>query len=137
MRNKSHMHAVEVIGDQVARRAVRRARGFGSLQRRIDKAGEGGRHLVLTDVAIRRYCEYMKNITVSLDDETYRRARMIAAQRDTSVSALVKRFLLELASGETETERLKREERALRERITAFRASDRLSRDDLHNRRGA
>ena len=33
------------------------------------------------------------------------------------MSALVKRFLLELASGETETKRLKREERALRERI--------------------
>jgi uncharacterized protein YdaU (DUF1376 family) len=78
----------------------------------------------------------MKNITVSLDDETYRRARMIAAQRDTSVSALVKRFLLELGSRETETERLKREERALRGRITAFRASDRLSRDELHRRGG-
>jgi hypothetical protein len=52
----------------------------------------------------------MKNLTVSLDDETYRRARMIAAQRDTSVSALVKRFLLDLASGESETERLKRQE---------------------------
>jgi Family of unknown function (DUF6364) len=76
----------------------------------------------------------MKNITVSLDEETYRRARMIAAQRDTSVSALVKRFLLELGSRETETERLKREERALRERITTFCASDRLSRDDLYQR---
>jgi len=88
----------------------------------------------LTGVIVQDYCEYMKNVTVSLDDETYRRARMIAAQRDTSVSALVKRFLLELASGETESERLKRDERALRERITAFRASDRLSRDDLHHR---
>ena len=76
----------------------------------------------------------MKNITVSLDDETYRRARMIAAQRDTSVSALVKRFLTELACGETEFERLKREERALREQITNFFASDRLSRDEIHER---
>ena len=76
----------------------------------------------------------MKNITVSLDDETYRRARMIAAQRDTSVSALVKGFLVELASGETESERLKRQERALRERLAAFRASDRLPRDDIHGR---
>jgi hypothetical protein len=42
-------------------------------------------------------CETMKNITVSLDEDTYRRARMAAAQRDTSVSALVKRFLVELA----------------------------------------
>jgi hypothetical protein len=82
------------------------------------------------------YCDYVKNITVSLDEETYRQARMIAAQRNTSVSALVKRFLLELGSGETETERLKREERALRERVTAFRASDRVSRDELHHRDG-
>jgi hypothetical protein len=78
----------------------------------------------------------MRNITVSLDDDTYRRARMIAAQRDTSVSALVKQFLLEIASGESETERLKRQERELRERVTDFDASDRLSRDDVH-RRGA
>jgi phage shock protein A len=78
----------------------------------------------------------VKNITVSLDDETYRRARMAAAERDTSVSALVKRFLTELGSGETEAERLKREERALRERIKSFRAGDRLSRDDLHRRGG-
>ena len=76
----------------------------------------------------------MKNITVSLDDETYRRARVIAAERDTSVSALVKQFLVELGSGESETERLKREERALRERIVDFDASDRLSRDDAHRR---
>lgn len=76
----------------------------------------------------------MKNITVSLDDETYRRARIIAAQRDTSVSALVKRFLTELASGETEFQRLKREERELREQITNFSWSDRLPRDEVHVR---
>jgi uncharacterized protein YdaU (DUF1376 family) len=76
----------------------------------------------------------MKNITVSLDEETYRRARIIAAQRETSVSALVKQFLVELAEGESEAERLKREERKLRERITVFRASDRLSRDEAHER---
>jgi hypothetical protein len=77
----------------------------------------------------------MKNITVSLDDETYRRARMIAAERDTSVSALVKKFLVELASGESEFERLKREEAELRKQITNFSASDRLSRDELCDRR--
>jgi hypothetical protein len=59
---------------------------------------------------------------------------MIAAERDTSVSALVKRFLVELAADESDSERLKREERALRDRITAFRASDRLGRDELHER---
>jgi len=60
---------------------------------------------------------------------------MAAAERATSVSALVKRFLTDLGSGESETERLKREERALRERITRFRASDRISLDERHGRR--
>ena len=59
---------------------------------------------------------------------------MIAAARDTSVSALVKHFLVELGPSESDTERLKREERTLRERITEFRASDRLPRDDVHRR---
>lgn len=77
----------------------------------------------------------MKNITVSLDDDTYRRARMIAAERDTSVSALVKGFIVQLGNGESEVERLERQERDLRERIRRFRASDRLSRDDVHGRR--
>lgn len=76
----------------------------------------------------------MKNITVTLDDETYRRARMIAAERDTSVSALVKEFLLGLAAGESDYERLKREERELRKQVISFRASDRLSREDVHKR---
>jgi hypothetical protein len=76
----------------------------------------------------------MKNITVTVDDETYRRARMKAAEQDTSVSALVKGFLAEFAAGETDAERLRRDERALRERIRVFRAGDRLTRDDAHAR---
>jgi hypothetical protein len=38
-------------------------------------------------------------------------------------------------SGEIEAERLKREERALREWVRAFRAGGRLSRDEVHRRR--
>jgi len=76
----------------------------------------------------------MKNITVSVDDETYRRARIKAAEQDTTVSALVKRFLAELAAGESDAKRLKREERALRKRISTFTAANRLSREDVHGR---
>lgn len=76
----------------------------------------------------------MKNITVSVDDFTYRRARMKAAERDTSVSALVRQFLAALAQDESEGERLKREEAALRAAIRGFSASDRLARDDIHRR---
>jgi hypothetical protein len=67
-----------------------------------------------------RYGEFMRNITVSLDDETYRRARMVAAERDTSLSALVMRFLIDLAPEETKTERVKRQQHELREHITDF-----------------
>jgi hypothetical protein len=77
----------------------------------------------------------MKNITVTVDDETYCRARVKAAERDTSVSALVKHFLADLAGSESSAERLKREERALRERISYFRAADRQPREDVHGRR--
>ena len=76
----------------------------------------------------------MRNITVSVNDETYKRARVAAAERDTSVSALVKDFLDQLASHETESERLKRKELEIRSQITAFSASDKLSRDELHSR---
>lgn len=79
----------------------------------------------------------MKNITVTVDDETYRQARIKAAERDTSVSALVKQFLTELAAGEEEDrhERLLRQERELRARVKNFSASDRLPRDELYDRR--
>jgi hypothetical protein len=76
----------------------------------------------------------MKNITVTVDDQTYRKARMKAAEQDTSVSALVKNFLTELAAGESDAERLKRDERVLRGRIGSFRAVDRLPREDVHER---
>jgi hypothetical protein len=78
----------------------------------------------------------MKNITVSVDDVTYRRARIKAAEQDTSVSALVKQFLVELASDQESAEQLVSDERALRERIRQFRAADRLPREKLHERRG-
>jgi hypothetical protein len=76
----------------------------------------------------------VKNITVTVDDETYRRARIKAAEQATSVSALVKRFLGELASDESDAERLRRQERVLRASITAFSAADRVPRDVAHAR---
>jgi plasmid stability protein len=76
----------------------------------------------------------MKNITVSVDEDTYRLARIRAAERDTSVSALVRQFLIGLASGEAATDRLLNEERELRDRIERFRAADRLAREQLHER---
>jgi hypothetical protein len=76
----------------------------------------------------------VKNITVTIDDETYRRARMKASEQDTSVSALVRRFLTDFAAEEGDKASLKREERELRARISSFSAGNRLSRDDAHRR---
>lgn len=59
---------------------------------------------------------------------------MKAAERDTSVSALVKNFLLELSTEESDARRLEREERELRALIHTFTAGNRLSRDDAHGR---
>ncbi len=82
------------------------------------------------------YCVNMKNITVSLDDDVYRRARIKAAELDTSVSALVKKYLVELAGQETDFERRKRLEDEILAKIKGrgFSAKDRLSRDKVHER---
>jgi hypothetical protein len=77
----------------------------------------------------------VKNITVTVDDEVYRRARIKAAERDTSVSALVRQFLVDLAQDGSEFERLERLEGVLREQITDFDGSNRLSRDQIHERK--
>ena len=80
----------------------------------------------------------MKNITVALDDETYRRARIVAAQRDASVSALVKKFLIGLAAESAAPRSLREEQESLLDSIWArhagFSASENISRDKLHER---
>ena len=45
------------------------------------------------------YCGTVKNITVSLEEALYREARVVAAKRQTSVSALVRGFLTALVQG--------------------------------------
>lgn len=42
----------------------------------------------------------MKNVTIALDDETHRQARIRAAELGTSLSALVKDYLSTLAAGD-------------------------------------
>jgi plasmid stability protein len=86
-------------------------------------------------MAVMQYCVYVRNVTVSLDDEVYRRARVKAAERDTSLSALVRDFLISLGEEETEFERRKRLQDEVLRSIVAFRANDRLSRDEAHDRR--
>lgn len=80
----------------------------------------------------------MKNITVSVDEELYHRARIRAALMNTSVSALVRDALNEIAGSETEFERLRAEEEALRRKLasrrSSFSAADRLTREETNER---
>jgi len=50
----------------------------------------------------------MKNITLKIDDETYRRARVRAAQEGTSVSAVVREYLGAFAAGDTDEDHAQR-----------------------------
>jgi hypothetical protein len=76
----------------------------------------------------------VKNITVSVPDDVYRNARVAAAQRDTSVSALVVAYLERLSGWKEEFARLEELQHDVQAEIGQFRAADRLSRDEVHDR---
>lgn len=87
----------------------------------------------------------MKNITVSVDEETYRQARIRAAEMDTSVSALVREYLRSLTDAgpetqqqETASERRMRRLLEVRDEISRtspnFRVADNIPRDELYDR---
>ena len=83
----------------------------------------------------------MKNITVAVDDDTYRLARIRAAEAGTSVSALVRDYLGSLSETEDADARRHRMNAVREDAINAYfarggglRMSDNLSRDELHDR---
>jgi hypothetical protein len=64
----------------------------------------------------------------------YRQARIQAAERDTSVSALVREFLTEIGSEANRRKPMAEVIQSIRAAHPNFRASDRLDRDALHER---
>jgi len=76
----------------------------------------------------------VKNITVSVPDDVYRHARVAAAQRDTSVSALVVAYLERLSGRMEEFSRLEALQHEVQAEVGQFRGADRLSRDEVHDR---
>jgi len=83
----------------------------------------------------------MKNITVSVDEETYRLSRIKAAEEGTSVSALVRAYLVAWVQdrvSETRFEHLRRLQdetlEAIHARDGGLRAADNLPRSALHER---
>ena len=83
----------------------------------------------------------MKNITVSVDDETYWLSRIIAAGKGSSISDMLREYLTNMvrnrASGPT-FEELEKDQDELIESVLktsgGLRPSENLSRDELHNR---
>jgi hypothetical protein len=64
----------------------------------------------------------------------YRNARVAAAQRDTSLSALVVAYLERLSGWMEEFARLEALQHEVQAEIGQFRAADRLGRDEVHDR---
>ena len=80
------------------------------------------------------HCDSVKNVTVSLPDEVYRKARVKAAERNTSLSSLVREFLESLADDEGEFKRLERLQEESYAQIERFQASHRVEREELYRR---
>ncbi len=76
----------------------------------------------------------MKNITVSVPDDVYRAARIRAAEQGRSVSAMVAAYLRSVSDQQSEFARLEAQQHRIQAEIVGFSASDRLSRDELHDR---
>ena len=83
----------------------------------------------------------MKRITVSLDDETHRLAKVKAAEKGTSVSALVRDYLTGLANGEPEAAAAGKSEKTSGEVIApvfakggGLRSANNVSREGLYDR---
>lgn len=77
----------------------------------------------------------MPNITVTVDEAVYRAARIAAAQRNASVSALVREYLQSLVphSDHARAQALLTALDAV-DGDQAYSASSRLSRDEVHGR---
>lgn len=76
----------------------------------------------------------MRNVTVSVPDEVYRRARIKAAERGRSLSAVVSEYLATLSTADDPFDRLRAQQEEVLSEIESFHAADRLDRDRLHDR---
>ena len=76
----------------------------------------------------------MKNVTLALDEGTLRDARRIAAERSTSLNALIRDFLDRLTKAESHTLRARRRIAALSRQSKAELGKRTWSRADLHAR---
>ena len=80
------------------------------------------------------YTVSMKNVTLAVDEVVLREARRIAAERSTSLNAMIRRFLEELTERESRVVQARQRILDLCSESTAEVGSAVWSRDDLHER---
>ena len=76
----------------------------------------------------------MKDITLSVDEGVIRTVRLYAAKRGSTVNALVREFLTELASREDRVRKARERIVELSKRSTARIGSRTWTREELHER---
>jgi predicted transcriptional regulator len=75
-----------------------------------------------------------QNLTISLDPKTIRKAKILAARRETSISGLVAQQIESLVGQEEAYERAKRQAMALLDEGFHLGGAIRATRDELHER---
>ena len=80
------------------------------------------------------YTVFTMNITLSIDEAVVRVVRLYAAERNSSVNALVREFLTGIANREDRARKARRRIRQLSEQSTARIGSGSWTREDLHAR---
>ncbi|NJM42994.1 MAG: hypothetical protein HC858_01510 [Brachymonas sp.] len=78
----------------------------------------------------------MRNITLSVDEPTYRTARIVAAEQGISVSALVRNYLQSLRPVQSTAAPMSLEE-TFNWAAQGYSAGQRLSREELYDRKAA
>ena len=76
----------------------------------------------------------MKNLTLRVEEDTLIKAREIAAERSTSVNALIREYLSDLIRQQTRREIARKELSLLCRQSTAMMGERTWTRDDLHDR---
>ncbi len=77
----------------------------------------------------------MKNITLSIEDEILERVRIVAAEKRTSINAMVREFLTEIANRDAKIAAARRELLELMDRSTGDMGPDwKWSREETYER---
>jgi hypothetical protein len=81
-----------------------------------------------------KYTVFMKNITLSVNEKVLAVVRRHAAEQNSSVNALVREYLTNLAEQEDRTDKARSRLRELSDRSQGRLGKKALTRDDLHDR---